>query len=369
MPYRWVSFDLKSGRRGPAVRTSKLGTVSRVIGEATSTTVPVRCWDEENRREIPGWDAATLPGPTGLIAIDDGDQILWGGMSIRRRSGIASPTVDVTLMSFEHWFVRRYVSDHDDTVADLADLFTGFVNDAIATDAPPFVLDCPATGVMLARSTRSTDDVRVGSILEEFQGVGLEYTVEPEWTDATHTAVRFVIRARPRLGVASTTPQIVLRSPGNILDGEYIEDYSEEHGANDVMAVSSGEGDERPQSTRQTAVVPTWPRYEHRFTPAQSVTDNTSLDTHATSELAQMWDGLKQLSLTARLDASTSTHIWAPGDDIGVSITSPRFPARVASDGVTVVDGYSTVIRALGWSMDLDAQQITPILVEKQEIP
>lgn len=369
MTARWVSFDLKSGRRGPDVQVKRLGTISRVIGEATSANLEVRCWDAENARAVPGWDAATLPGASGLLAVDDSESILWGGLSIRRRSGIASAWADVTLMSLEHWFVRRYAGDHDDTLADLADLFAGFVADACTTDAPPFVVDCPPTGVMLARSTLATDDLRVGDVLDEFEGVGLEYTVEPEWTDAAHTAVQFVVRARPRLGAASTTPKVVLNYPGNLLDGHYTEDYSEEHGANDVMAVSSGEGEDRPESARKTAVLPTWPRFERRFTPAPAITDTSSLDAHAANELAQTWDGLKELSLTARLNAQTHPNAWEIGDDLGVSISSPRFPERIASDGVTVIDGYTATVRAIGWDIDLDDETIAPRLVEKQEIP
>lgn len=366
---RWVSFDLKTGRRGPAVHTRKMGQVSRVVGEPTATTLDVYCWDGALGRAVPGWDAATFPGAAGLLAVDDSDEILWGGYVIRRRSPIDATAVSVTAATLENYFNRRYVEDHPVDPKDSALLFADFVGDA-QTDGPPFLVDAPLVGDVREKATLAGDDKRVLDLLQEFMAIndGMEFTVDPEWTDSTHTAVRFRVHGRPRLGRATSTPEVTFNMPGNLLGGEYVEDYSEDHGANDVMAVSSGEGDTRPQSSHATAILPSWAKFEKRITPSTSITEIATLDRHAAAELAQTWDGLKELSLTARLDDTTSPHVWSIGDDVGVSITSPRFPERITSDG-SVIDGYSAVVRAIGWSLDLDASTITPILVERQEIP
>jgi hypothetical protein len=367
MPIAWHSFDLKTGRRGTTVLTSKLGSVRRIIAESTDVTLAVHCWDVEKSAAIPGWDAATLPGAAGLLAVDDDDQILWGGFVGRRRGSIAGPIVNVTVSTLESYFLRRYVADHPVVIKDLADLFADFAGDAL-TDGPPIVIDCPATGIELGRATATTDDTRVGDLLSEFLALGLEWTVDIEWTDETHSMVRFVLRGRKRLGTASSTPEVTLRMPGNLISGEYVEDYTADHGANDVLATATGEGEERPQSAHHEAVLPTWVRFERRISPAGPTKELPTLDAYAADELSQTWDGLKELSLVARLDDSTSPHVWNIGDDLAVSITTPRFPERIGSDG-SVIDGYFAIIRAIGWELDLDGLTITPILVERQEIP
>lgn len=365
----WVSFDLKSGRRGAEVKVAKLGQVDRKIGESSDVNLDAWCWDAANGVPVPGWEAATQPGAAGLIAVDAEDNILWGGYIIRRRSAIGDAKVTVTVATLEHYLDRRYVSTHEWTGVDDSVIFAGLAADAVA-GGPPMIVDCPATGRLKDRYYYDDEDKRVLGSLQELMGVedGIEFTVVPEWTDATHTMVRFRLIGRPRLGAAATLPKVTFNYPGNLIGGDYLEDYTDEHGANDIMATSSGEGEDRPQSEHKTAILPTWVKFERRISPATSITEDVTLNGHASEELAQTWDGLKQLSLEARLDESTHPQVWSIGDDVRVSITSPRFPERVASD-LSLGDGYSAVVRAIGWSMDLDARTITPTLVERQEIP
>lgn len=369
MAVRWTSFDLKTGRRGPEVRVRQLGTASRIIGRATDTTLDVLCWDEGKQEAPPGWDAATLPGATMLVALNDADMPVWGGAVLTRQTSLLAVYSQVKVATLEAYFDRRYCRDQIFTDADLAAIVDGLVDNADEF-GPDFDRDLPATGRLATRSYWDDEDKTVLSNLTELMDVedGIEFTVDLVWSDDTHTVLRPVVRARLRLGSASTTPKITLNLPGNVTGGDFLEDYSSENGANAVKAVSSGEGDTRPESALMEARLPTWVRWERRITPSTSITDLATLDAHARAELAQTWDGLHELTLEAHLDATTDPATWSLGDDIGVSLTCPRFPARLDPDGAKM-PGYSAVVRCIGWSINFDTERITPTLIDLQEVP
>lgn len=372
MTISWVSCDLKTGKRWGEVTVDALGSAGRTIGVPTSVTLNVRCWDAAEQAPVDGWDFMTEGGESVLVAVDENDNPLWAGMANRRAGSIAGDTVPVSLVTLEAWFNRRFVKDHTFTGVDQATIFSALAADAIDAGSPQFVVDAPATGVLRDRAYLDADDKTVLAAFTELMGVedGLEFTVTPEWADAAHTLLRFRLTARTRIGVASARPAVTFLygEGGNVIAGEYIEDYTEEHGANDVMAVSSGEGETRPQSAHHLAVLANRCRFERRITPSTSITETATLDSHAAAELAQTWDGLKQLTLQARLDDSTSLTIWNAGDDVSVAITSPRFPEKVQPDG-TILPGYYAVVRTFGWVADFDNETVAPILVEQQDIP
>lgn len=369
MQVRWASFDIRTGKRGAEVRTRKLGTAGRFIGEPTTTDLEVLCWDEVLQQAWPDWAHSSEPGRMGLVALDEHDNPLWSGHLTKRVSG-KDVWVKVGLATVEAYLDRRYVGDHTFTGADLATIFTTLIGDATADGGALITVDAPATGLLHDRTYYAADDKTVLSAITELMGIqnGLEFTADPEWTDDTHTVLRHVMRTRPRLGVASTHPAVSFRLPGNITDFTYTEDYSKDHGANAVMATSSGEGETRPQSALRLGQLPSWPRYERRVTPSTSITEIATLNAHADAELAQTWDGLKELELTARLDETTHPALWSLGDDLYVEITAPRFPARIDTNGA-LVPGYTATIRAMGWAIDFDALSITPRVIELSEVP
>lgn len=362
--YAWHAFDLTTGRRGGRVATDKLGQVGRRIGEPTDLSgLAVRIDPATD------WQAATEPGRAMLALLDEAnEQPLWAGLVLRRRS-TAGDWVTVDLATHEAYFDRRYTGDHTYTTTDQALIASGVIGDA-TTEGVAMILDAPQVGPRRDRTYADDEDKTVLSVLDELAGIidGIEWTVDLRWADnAARTALERVVRVRRRLGVANDFPPAVFAMPGAVTDFDYLEDYTSEYGANEVQATSSGEGDTRPESSRMRSLLPGWPLYQRRFTPSTSITSKDVLDSHARAELTQTWDGLKQLTLTARASAAPKVgEAWSLGDDVAVQLTCPRFPARVNADGALVA-GYAGVARAVGWGLDLDADTVEPLLVEVTE--
>lgn len=364
MRVSWHSFDLRSGRRGSLVQTVKLGTVKETMGDVTDTTLDVYCWDENNQRPWADWDASTLPGRTMLVALDDDENILWGGMVLRRVSG-AGTSVQVAVATLNAFWGRRFVTDHTFTGVDQADIVEELID---ALDyAPDFLIDAPATGVLRDRTYLDDEDKTLFSVLDELSGVegGPEIHVELKWANEAKTLIRPVVHVRNRLGTGAYPTSWAL--PGCVTDFEFIEDFTVEQGANDIMATSSGEGDSRPESQHMVAsdlIAAGWPRYEDRFTPSTSITNIETLDGHAREQLAAMKDGLTQLTLKADLASAPRLGMdWSLGDDIQVVLTCPRFPEQVGPNG-NLVPGYERRVRAVGYEIDLDAGVLVPITHE-----
>jgi len=211
------------------------------------------------------------------------------------------------------------------------------------------------------------DDKTVYSKLQDMAGVidGIEWTIG--WEHLTnperYTPVLYV---GDRLGTAVTpglSPAATFEMPGPLNDFLHTQDFGTSTGANDVMAYSSGEGTLRPQSPRQVAVDPDRPTFEHRFSPASSITVVNTLTDHAKAKLAQMLGGASSVAMSAKVSQAPLLGVdWFMGDDIGFQIggldasgrdTVPAYPG-----------GLSGIARVAGWELDLsDDPVITPIVV------
>lgn len=369
----WHSFDLKSGRRGQRLQTRTMGSVSRLINEATETTIDVQFFREG--RPVAGWDEATLPARTMAVALDENEWPVFAGM-VYRRVAKNDEFVTLSLVTLEAYFDRRYV-DHDAAYvgADQAsEIAVGLIQQA-APDGIDFTIDAPPSGLRRDRTYLVDEDKTILSVLTELAGVedGIEFTIDLGWRDADRSVLDRVVRVRNRVGLGSAAryPTASFNLPGSVVDFEYVEDYSADNGANGVMAVSSGESDARPESRvwSPTGVLQGgWPLFEYRFTPSTSITDIATLDAHAVEALHEMWDGLKELTLEANLDAAPRVNsAWFLGDDVAVSLTCPRFPARRNIDGI-LIPGYFGTVRCIGWEIDYDARLLKPRLVEVEEV-
>lgn len=361
MTVTWHSFDLRSGRRGQRLFTQQQGAVERIIGEATDFSgLSVRLQE--------GWDAATLGGRAMIAALDESEQPLWAGMVVRRRSG-PGEWVNVDLVTHEAYFDRRYVKDHTYTQVSQGGIVAALIASDVKPDGIEFVVDA-VSPQLRDRAYVDDEDKTVFSVLQELMEVegGPEFTVDLEWRPGSDRRVLDrVLRVRDRLGSASTTPKARFDLPGCVTTFEYVEDFSAEVGANDVLASSSGEGEARPESRHMvdtTALAQGWARFEHRFSPSTSITQIDTLDAHARSRLSQMRDGANQLTLTARREVGPQVGVdfWL-GDNVAVSLTCPRFPARVDADGA-VGSGYESVERCIGYRLDFDANTIEPRFLE-----
>lgn len=367
----WCTVDLRTGRRGPNLPVRRLGAVRRVIGEPTDAQVEVLCWDDATQTSTLGWDEGTLPGRAMLVACDEEtDQPIWGGVVLRRSAG-PGPWVACSVATLEHYLDRRFVPTvsyvgvrQEVIAANLASVQAG--TDGIGLTATAW----PVT-VWRDRSYSADDDKTVLSALHDLMNVqdGVEFTVELSWSSESHRTLVKTLVARARIGRGA--PEIVpvrFELPGCIAGFELIEDYSAEHGANAVQAVSSGEGETRPKSAEHVAsdlLAGGWPRYERRFTPSTSITSTSVLDEHAAAELARMRAGLSQLSVTLNVDAAPRLNRdWWLGDDVTVVLTCPRFPERQDPSTMAWLPGFERTVRAVGYDLDFDARRLTPLFLE-----
>jgi hypothetical protein len=369
MTVNWWAFDFKTGARLWQIPTEKLGSVSRLIGDDRSASIQPR-WSDQGK-QIPGVLEGTAVGRVMTVAIDGtDDRILWGGLNRRRQRPIVGPAATIVADTLEAYLRSRYINT---TLAWTNVQPSQIAADVLATitDIPLVVDVTPTTGALISGRYVDTDNKRVRDVLDDLAGLngGIEWTIEVEWTDTSHEAIRYRARVAPRLGTVNTGPRWIHQPgvAGAIIGGELVEDYGPETGANDTIAFSSGEGTTKPRSTRYVAtdlLAAGWAKFERRFTPATSITSTATLDQYAEADHAQTRLGLSQLTIVANLDAAPRLNLdWWLGDTIGVDITSETFPAQPGPDGL--LPGYSADLRVIGWTLDLDARTLTPLTKER----
>ena len=364
----WLGCDAVTGKiveELPDITVS--GTIGSLLAAYTSASpnlpIPLAGYGAPPRN----WLAACEPGRSMIVAVLNGVPV-WAGIVLVREGG-TDVILAVACVSIEGYLDRRFVADHTWVGQDEASVIaTGLIGDANTVEGIGLTVDAPATGTLRDRTYHDQDDKSVYSALRELTGVdgGPEWTVVLGWTDSTQTAISKTVRVRKRIGFAKPVSSPVTGTGGvpavfstlgdNNATYRYTEDYSAGKGANDVMAVSSGEGTTRPQSThaRDTAgLAAGWPRWEHRYTPSTSITVTSTLDAHATSSLALMRNGSRVLTVTARADAYPMLGVdWSTGDDVGYELIGHRHP-----------DGLIGVARAIGWTIDPSAGTVSPILL------
>lgn len=367
---RWYGCDLVSGRLIAPLH-DLTGSVSRRLGTATSAslTLPVP-------RSGPGAvplttiEQATEPGRTMVVAVVN-DVPAWAGIVLVRTGGTPG-TLQLGTTSIEGYLDRRYVRDHTFTAVDESVIFAGLIGDA-QIEGIGLVVDAPPTGRVRTRQFFDQDDATVLSRLQELMRVagGPEWTIDLDWTDDTRTAVAKIARLRPRIGRAASLPTAVFRTTAASVFGsrgssetryEFSEDYSDGRGANHVVATSSGESEDRPQSAPARAedlLSAGWPRWERRWSPSSSIASQDVLDDHAAAELARRQRGARTWSFEARWDQYPRLNVdWRIGDDIGWRVFGHRHPDGVLGQG-----------RAVGWDLDMQSGKVRPILLDPTSDP
>ncbi|HEX5542462.1 MAG TPA: hypothetical protein VFX60_13025 [Micromonospora sp.] len=350
---QWLGCDLVTGRiveELPALSPS--GAISRRIGAHASAGFSLALPDAPE-----GWESATDPGRTMIVALAD-DEPVWAGMVLTRKGG-SSETAELGCATPEAYFDRRFTRDHSWTQRDEASVIAaGLIGDT-QIDGIGLTVDAPPTGVLRDREYADADDATVLSRLQDLMAVvgGPEFTVDVRWRAGT-TRVELVARVRPRIGVQTDRPSAVFTFPGDVVDYTLHESYENGKGANVVRARGEGEGEDRYTSRDMVAtdlLAAGWPRYEHRFTPSTSITSQDVLDGHAMSALDIMRAGARVWELTANaIEAPRLGRDWGLGDTVALDvISSPRHP-----------NGASVTARAWGWQWDTRADRITPIIAE-----
>lgn len=367
---RWFGCDLVTGQIIAPLH-DLTGTVSRQLGAATSAnlTLPIP-------RSGPGAvplttiEQATEPGRTMVVAVVN-DVPAWGGIVLVREGGTGA-TVSLACISIEGYLDRRYVGGHTFVNADEAAIVAGLLGDA-QTEGIGLLLDTPPTGRTRTRTYFDQDDATVLSRLQELTRVsdGPEFTIDLDWTDDTHTAVAKLFRLRSRIGRTATPPTAIFRTTAASVFGSrgasearytFSENYSDGRGANHVVATSSGESEDRPQSAPARAedlLAAGWPRWERRWSPSSSISSQDVLDDHAAAELARRRNGARTWTFEARWDQYPRLNVdWRIGDDVGWRVVGHRHPDGVVGQG-----------RAIGWDLDMQAGKVVPILLDPTSDP
>lgn len=342
----WLAFDTVSGWLIQELPSPQGGEIERVIGHATSAglSFPVA--------ELPPatWDQVDDPLRIMIVAVIN-DVPAWGGILLNPVDGSGSH-VELACATPEVYLDHRYVGDHTWRDVDIVStIAAGLVGDA-QHEGIGFLVDAPAAGHTAERTYHDDEGETVLDALQELMSVldGPEFTVDLEWADNTHLRILKVLRIRPRIG---RDTDVIFETAGGA-DATYkrSRDFSDGRGANHVVAVSSGQGDDRPMSSpaRDETSIATRGRWEHRFTPSTSIKRKATLNRHASAELPRRVAGSRTWDVTARWDAYPRYGIdWRLGDTVSWVAQSDRHPSAISGRG-----------RTIGWKLDLESMLVTP---------
>jgi hypothetical protein len=204
---------------------------------------------------------------------------------ITRRTRTHEDMAELSIATMEAYLDHRFVGDATFTRVGQNDIATAFITRFVA-DTPnnpgiPIRVQqtTPGPGILRDRTYEDHEDRTAYSALTALAGVesGPEWTVEWQWSDQ-HLMPVFVVgdhigaKTPPGIG-----PATWFTLPGSVLRVSVEEDYTSGHAANRVLAVSTADGDKRPQSTPHIANTG-WPTFEHRFTPSTSITNISTLN-------------------------------------------------------------------------------------------
>lgn len=349
MTLSWVAVNANTGQMIadlPELEVAGLFGCTLMRYESQTATLPVLSAPEN-------WRQATRPGAVVLVCLDDdGKTPLWGGLIIDRERTHNGP-VQLSLVTIEGYFDRRYVGNtaYGATPQNLIakDLIDLYVKTGALRGLPIRVQVVGGNGVTRSRTYKDIEDKTVYSVLGDLSGVigGCEWTVGWENVNNLITPVFYVGDRIGRSAPADLEPAAQFYLPGSVSSAQLKETFTSQLGANRVIAVSSGVDDARPQSSPKSNTTDLRPTFEFRWTPSTSIKEIATLNDHASRALAAMKNGGIGLEITAnREEAPRLGSEWFIGDDIGFDLTAPAWP-----------DGLRGVGRVVGWRMDADTIQ------------
>jgi hypothetical protein len=355
----WVSVSLLTGSviaRFPDM--SIQGSVKRVVGQYESATLQIPLGSAPSNL-----DDAVLEGATALVALDDATRVpMWGGYVTQAPRTEANDYLSVSAATAENYFNERYVGTVAFTGADQCSIAGSLVTSFAATGAKPGLPIRVATTASAFTRNRiyyDYDSTKVYAALQELMGVvnGPEWTVDWEWSDATHlTPVLQVsdrLGASPNPGLSPNARFFLANGAGNISSFTWSRDYTDGNGANDITALGQGQGITRPSDREVATNFQGRPTFEYRFTPptTNSIADQQSLSDAAKSKLRSISNGSTAISITCQLSEAPKLGIdWFLGDDVTYDIQAPSVPNGIK--GIARVAGY-----------ELTDTTISPILV------
>lgn len=357
----WVSANANTGSIIADLPTLKPdGALKATLMRYESQTASLPMGDPsdpaDKGRPPENWREATRKAAVFLVALDELQQPVWGGMVIRRTTANEGD-VKFSLISAEAYFDRVYVGDVTFTNIPQNTIVKTLVETYAKTGAkrglPLRVQIVGGTGTPRTQTYKDSEDKTLYSVLTDLSGLlgGPEWTVGWEWVDTK--TLGLVVTVGDRVGAtapAGLGPAAQFYLPGSVDSATLEEGYGASEGANDIMAVSSGVEGARPQSPHQTNTADLRPRFEFRWTPSTAIKITDNLTAHAQRALAAMKNGTVALAITAnRQEAPQLGRDWRIGDDIGFDLKAPAWP-----------DGISGTARCVGW--ELTDTTITPLV-------
>jgi hypothetical protein len=365
--YRWHACDFKTGRRLEILPLR--GTPSKLIG--APTTVDLTCDLSELGAGVDFW-GSTIPRRT-MIALErtypneETSDLPWVGVVTSRPTRGNGPAAQLGATTIEGALNRRFAGNHVYTGAPGhtdAQIITDLVADA---NVEGWNISLDLVGLTTTRSLRYKAPERrtVLSCLQELSGLanGPEWTINAAW-DGDDVGLTLV--ARPRLGTASTDPNAVFRWPGMVQAYNAGEDHTEGVGANAVTALANGQGSSTPSATaRNEADIAIAGRWE--ATTSKASARSAELPGAAAADVARMVDGQTIYTLTA--DATRCPQIdrdFPIGSDVRFAVDADLVD-RAGHPSYGHPAGLDIIARAFGWTLDIDANNFTPVLWQPGE--
>lgn len=327
----------------------QLTRLSYRFEESTSGTA-VLPWHDICRN----WDEATMPYHVAVLLVR-GETVLWGGIVVKRERSLESGGVTLTLVTVEHYLDSVHVGNHSYSNRDQCDIVKDLVTSTLAGHRFNLLVEASPSSVRRDRNYNAESDKTLLSVLQELANV----LNGPEWCtmwrrldDGRYTPV---LKVADRIGSSTA----VTTFDENVMTSFTVtEDYTSGYGANWVLAVSTADADERPQSDVMTVGQSNRPVVEYVFQPSSSITNKETLNAHAQSTLLQMMDGTRTIKMGLSLLAAPMIYQeWQPGDLISWDIDDSRGFFTGFSVGSARIVGYEIDFTGV-WT-------ITPVLQDE----
>ena len=300
--------------------------------ESTSETVLLP-WHNICRN----WGEVTMPYQVAVLLVR-GETVLWGGIVVKRERSLEGEGITLTLVTVEHYLDSVHVGNHSYSNRDQCDIVSNLVTSTLVGHRFNLLVEASPSSIRRDRVYDAESDKTLLSVLQELANV----LNGPEWCtmwrrldDGRYTPVLKVADHIGSSTVATTFDESVMTS------FTVTEDYTSGYGANWVLAVSTADAGDRPQSDVMAVSQSNRPVVEHVFQPSSSITNKETLNAHAQSTLLQMMDGTRTVKMGLSLLAAPMIYQeWQPGDLISWDIDDSRGFFTGFSKGSARIVGY-----------------------------
>lgn len=354
--YRYWACDLRTGTKIAELALKPSGPLPERISDVG--TIPFTCDQAARPSAYADFIGFTTPGKTVIVCEReyDGDNttdILWSGIVTNRDAGSKSEAT-INCATPAAYLGRRHVGTHTYSVDVPGDTDTQIITDLFAdaaTEGINFILDvaCPTTRTVRYLAPDHTPVLEALKALSDMEN-GPEWTVVTRWATAARLAIQFVFYARPRLGWAGA-PNARFDYPGSIREYTVHDDYTEGHGGNHILGVTT-DGAESTPARDEEALLQGWPRWEE-VVATDGDLNAAGLDGVARTALKRRARGQSTVDMAVDLTLGPQYgRDFALGDNVAfVDYGSLRYPT-----------GHQETIRIIGHTIDPGNDTLTPVL-------